>query len=232
MRGIKKVNPSQPRLTELAAKDTSAGWPEARLTGIPDSPEVDTVQASGNKVNQIGMFVIRFFILPICISLLFFPAAGVFAQEVALAVSFDKEEYRLSDPIFVDFNLKNNGKKEVYVNGRFFLNADKKGSENGEVYLVVTSPSGEVLPSKATYVTGLPKTDCFLRLRPGEEADSERKRNIRPYFDFSRPGLYKVRAVYQNKYGKEIGLDVIDEEIVSDEVVIRIVGAGSSRPDK
>lgn len=149
----------------------------------------------------------------------------VFAgDDLELTISFDKAEYKTSDQISVDFILKNKGKEALYINKRFFLNSQESDNRYREVYLSVISPSGEKLPCKvSTSEVGLPKTDYFVLLGPGEEVNLDRKRSIKYYFDFSAPGVYKIKAVYQNVYGEEIGIDAFKDKVESDTVKIKIV---------
>ncbi len=161
----------------------------------------------------------------IIIGLFFFSQQGACAARgnLALSISFDKSEYEKTEPIFITFTLKNHGKKPVYVNKRFFLNSKDSNSEDREIYLLVTSPLGEALPYKISQDTGFPKSDYFVLLNPKDEITSERKRNIRYFFDFKEPGVYEVKAVYQNVFGEEIGLDAFKGELVSKVVKIKIV---------
>ena len=82
-----------------------------------------------------------------------------------------------TEPIKTKFILANNGKKPVFVNNRFFINSKDSPKEQREIYLIVISPSGEKLPCKISGETGLPRTDNFVFLQPGEEAALKRERN-------------------------------------------------------
>jgi len=139
------------------------------------------------------------------------------------SVSLDKNEYKPKDPINVTFKLENEGKEPVYVNKRFYLSSENMPKERRDVFLIVTSPSGAKLPCKFSYETGIPKSDYFELLQPGREVVSEYPRNLRGYFDFNEEGTYKVVAVYENIYGKEIGLDAFKDKITSTPVMIKIV---------
>ncbi len=139
------------------------------------------------------------------------------------SIIFDKEEYTTKDQIKIDFKLENKGKKDVVVNTRFFLNGKESPREKGEVYLEVISPSGKELPLKHTRETGLPRTDDFVVLKPGEERSTKRPFNITYFYDFKTPGTYKITAVYQNVFGDEIGLkEAFKERLKSKEVIIKI----------
>lgn len=141
-----------------------------------------------------------------------------------LYLSFDKNEYKTNEPIYMNFKLKNKGNKPVYVNKRFYVNSKDSKPGDREVYLRITGPSGEKLPCKASYDTGFPKMDYFVLLKPKEEITSERKKNLKAYFDLKTPGEYKVIAIYQNIYGPEIGVDAFKSKITSEPVTIKIVG--------
>lgn len=156
--------------------------------------------------------------------LLFSQVNDVFAYRgLEISISFDRDEYRQSDPVYINFKIENKRKRPVYVNKRFYLNSEESPEKHREVYLTVQSPSGEELVCKASYETGLPKTDYFVLLKPDEETISDRKQNIKGYFDFKETGLYKITAIYQNIYGKEIGIDALKDMLISKPVTIRIV---------
>ncbi|MCQ9204774.1 MAG: hypothetical protein NG737_00450 [Omnitrophica bacterium] len=144
-------------------------------------------------------------------------------RDLVLTLLFDKSQYKKSDQIYVEFKLKNNGEEAVYVNNRFYLNSKVSKKDDREIYLSVISPKGIGLPSKISQETGLPKTDDFILLKSGEETVSQRKRGIKPYFDFLELGVYKITGIYQNVYGREIGLNVYKGRITSEPVTIEIV---------
>ncbi|MBN1405846.1 MAG: hypothetical protein JW946_04935 [Candidatus Omnitrophica bacterium] len=130
-------------------------------------------------------------------------------------MSLDKQEYKKGETIAAEFKLKNTGKQQVYINKRFFI--------PGEISLSVIAPSGDSLPCKVSYEPGLPKTDYFALLLPGEEIAAERKISINYYFDFNEPGVYKIAASYQNKYGSELGIDAFKDKVASKPVTIKIM---------
>jgi len=149
------------------------------------------------------------------------PAA---AEDVRLILSFEKEEFKQDEPINAEFILKNTGKGPVYVNKRFQVGSKDFPKKDREIYMKVISPKGEEVPYKASpYEMGLPKSDYFVLLGPGEEASIDRKRNIKGYFDFKEPGEYKITATYENAYGAEIGLDAVKGKIESEPVVVKII---------
>ena len=145
------------------------------------------------------------------------------SKGVQFSITLDKTEYKKTDPIQITFTLKNNGKKPIYVNKRFYVNQEDSPKKKREVYFILTSPSGEKLPyRKRSYETGLPKTDHFVLLKSGEEISSKRKRSLKGYFDIKELGKYKLTAVYQNVYGSEFGVDACREKITSPPVTIEI----------
>lgn len=154
-----------------------------------------------------------------------FTSVEMFAlsQDMEFTISCDKtESYKTQDPIKITFTLKNIGTAPVYVNKRFFLGPEEDLINDREVFLSVTSPSGQKLPYKFSYKTGFPKADYFALLSPGEEAVSEYPRNINGSFEFNEPGEYKITAVYQNAYGPEIGIDAFKNRIESNAVTVNI----------
>lgn len=160
------------------------------------------------------------------LTLFFLFACGSAAAEkgMQLSIVLDKEEYGKSDPISMNFKLKNTGKEPVYINKRFQIASKDSPKEDREVYLTVISPKGDELPYKASpYKTGLPKSDYFVLLNAGEETTSEHKMNLKGFFELNEAGEYKIIATYQNVYGKEIGLDTFKEEIKSKPITIKII---------
>ncbi|MCK5451510.1 MAG: hypothetical protein KAI70_07080 [Candidatus Omnitrophica bacterium] len=141
---------------------------------------------------------------------------------LVMVVSTDKTEYKKTDGIMVTLKLENCGKNALYVNNRFFLNSDKSDPKNKEVHFIVEDPSGEKMLCKIDLETGLPRTDNFISLAPGEETEIKRPRNIKYFFDFENVGEYKITAVYQNVYGEEIGVNAFKGKIISNPVIIKI----------
>lgn len=141
-----------------------------------------------------------------------------------LTLVFEEDEYKASESISIDFQLKNTGKEPIYINKRLFVNSKKSKPEQREIYLEVTGPGGEKLPGQdRVFETGFPKTDYFVLLAPGEEVALERKKSLKSYFNIKEPGEYTIKAIYQNVYGKELGLDVFKDKVTSESVTIKIV---------
>lgn len=145
------------------------------------------------------------------------------AEGIQLILSFEKEEFKQDEALNAEFILKNTGQDPVYVNKRFQVGSKDFPAKDREIYMKVISPAGEDLPYKASnYEMGLPKSDYFVLLGRGEEANIERKRNIKGYFDFTETGEYRITATYENTYGAEIGLDTVKGPVESGPVIIRI----------
>lgn len=141
---------------------------------------------------------------------------------IEFVISTDKDEYKKDEGISIDFKLKNAGTKPVYVNKRFNVNSDDSPPKQREVSLEVIAPSKEKLPFTRSYETGLPKSDYFILLKPGEEAGLDRPRYLKGYFEIKDAGTYKITAVYQNSCGDEIGLDAFKGKAKSNTVTIKI----------
>jgi len=158
------------------------------------------------------------------VGLVFMLQVNCFAASaiLKLTVALDKGEYKKDEAVNATFKLRNEGKSPVYVNKRLYLGSEAMPKEQKDMFLIVTSPAGVKLPCKFSYEAGYPKSDYFELLEPGKEVISEYPRNLRGYFDFNEPGTYKVVAVYQNVYGREIGLDAFKEKITSSPVIFVI----------
>ncbi len=145
------------------------------------------------------------------------------AEELTFSLVFEKQEHKPSEPIEVRFKLQNRGKKTLTVNTRFKLGSPQAAPDQREVFLEARSPSGAVLPAKfPDGETGLPKSEYFQLLEPGAEAISERKWDVRDYFDFKEPGAYTLTATYENVFGKEIGIDAVKERYTT-QTTLKIV---------
>jgi len=158
--------------------------------------------------------------------LLFFFSQTCFAKtpNLKFSILLDQSEYKGQEPINATFKLENTGKESIWVNKRFYLNSEDIAKDRrGEVALKVTSPSGKQLPCKFSYETGFPKSGYFELLEPAKEVVSEYPRNLRGYFSFEEPGVYKVVALYQNIFGREIGLDVFKDKLTSEPVSVKII---------
>lgn len=144
------------------------------------------------------------------------------SSKLEFRASLDKSSYASGEPVMVSFALKNTGKQPVWVNTRFYLSAQSVPDEDREVFLILTSPSGKELPCIFSYPTGLPKSGYFTRLEPGQEAASEHPRDLRGFFELKDAGAYTVRAVYQNVFGVELGLDAFKGPVKSTPVTFTI----------
>lgn len=135
-----------------------------------------------------------------------------------------KEEYANQEPLNAMFKLENIGRIPVWVNKRFYLGSENVSrNRRGEVTLKVISPAGKELECKFFHEAGLPKSEFFKLLEPGGEVISEHPRNLRGYFDFTEPGIYKIVAIYENIFGKEIGLDAFRKKLTAEAVSLKII---------
>lgn len=148
--------------------------------------------------------------------------SAIAAKGIEFTISLDKAEYKKTEAITIDFKLKNKTDKPVYINKRFNVNSEESPPEQREVSITVIAPSGEKLPFTRSYETGLPKSDYFAPLDPGEEAGLDRPRNMRAYFEIKDAGTYKITADYQNACGDEIGLDAFKDNVKSNTVTMKI----------
>ena len=146
---------------------------------------------------------------------------------IVFTATLDKTEYTAEEPINLTFALKNQGssKNPVYVNKRFYFGSEEAPRNQKEIYVTITAPSGEKLPYKFPYEAGYPKTDYFTLLEPGQEIKAEYPRNLRGNFEFKEEGTYAVTAVYQNTFGRELGLDVFQGKLTAEPVKFEIKNA-------
>lgn len=136
------------------------------------------------------------------------------AQEVELKLALEWEEYKLSENIDCEFQLWNRGDRPIWVNKRFKLGSEKADPRQKELVLLVKEASGAPVEMKTfDHETGFPKSDFFVQLKPGEKAAADRKWNLKDLAKIEKPGEYELTAVYQNTYGKELGLDAFKQKI-------------------
>jgi len=147
-------------------------------------------------------------------------------SDIVFIATLDKAEYTGEEPINLIFALKNKGKNSVYINKRFYFGSEEAPKNQKEVYVTIAAPSGQKLSYKFPYETGYPKSDHFVPLEPGQEIKSEYPRNLRGNFEFTEPGTYTVTAVYQNTFGRELGLDVFQERLTCPPVKFEIKEPG------
>lgn len=147
-------------------------------------------------------------------------------SDLVFTATLDKIEYTADEPINLAFALKNQSKNSVYINKRFFFGSEDAPKDQKEVYAAIMSPSGQKLPFKFPYETGYPKSDYFELLEPGKEVKCEYPRNLRGNFEFTEEGAYTVNVVYQNAFGRELGLEVFSQRLTAEPVKFVIKNAG------
>lgn len=143
-------------------------------------------------------------------------------SDIVFTATLDKTEYAAEEPVNLIFVLRNKGKSPVYVNKRFYFGSEEAPKNQKEVYVTITAPSGEKLPYKFPYEPGYPKSDYFVLLEPNQEVKAEYPRNLRGNFEFAEPGTYAVTVVYQNTFGRELGLDVFGGKLAAEPVKFEI----------
>lgn len=152
--------------------------------------------------------------------------AGTKTRRVKAPVTFhlalSKAEYKQSEPIEATLALENKGKKAVWVNTRFNVNAPTQPPQEREVVLEVTGPDGEPVPCTYSYPTGFPKSEYFQLLQGRQTATAEHPRDLRTYFNFATPGRYTVVGVYENIFGAELGLPAFTGPAKSKPVTVTI----------
>jgi hypothetical protein len=149
-------------------------------------------------------------------------AASARKPKLEFRASLDKTSYTRDDPILVTLTLKNTGKQPAWVNTRFYLSSKTVPPDDRDVYLTVTAPSGKELECTFNYPTGLPKTDYFKLLEPGQEVAADSPRDLRSFFTFEETGPYRVTATYHNVFGAELGLDAVKGPLESKPVTFTI----------
>ena len=150
---------------------------------------------------------------------------GAPSASLALHVALEKPEFSLKAPdsIMLRFSLRNTGQSPVWVNSRFYLGAKTGSAHDREVYLEVVDGAGQPVPCEHSFPTGLPKSDYFKLLQPGEEATADYPRDLRGFCEVKGPGTYTVTAVYENVFGPELDLAAFKGPLRSDPVAVKVV---------
>jgi len=136
----------------------------------------------------ILMIVFAACLLPFCLA-----AAETRAEDVAFDVAPTSQAVALGSPITLTFRLRNDGRQEVLVNRRFWL--------NHVVHLEVTAPSGRKAEWCGPLVDFLVSRRDYTILKPtGQVARTMRvscDAGRTPGYSFDTPGEYVVRVRYE-----------------------------------
>ena len=175
--------------------------------------DVRSAKSSRNRRNPLLLAAFATFLLSVGAR----QASAAKPPALEFRASLDKRSYAIHEPVMISFMLKNTGKGPAWVNTRFYLSAQSAPQDDRDVYVILTAPSGNDIPCTFSYPTGLPKSDYFKSLEPGQEAASESPRDLHGFFgELKEPGTYTVRAVYHNVFGAELGLDVFKGTLKSE----------------
>jgi hypothetical protein len=137
--------------------------------------------------------------------------------EIRLELLIEKRSYKMSEPIEMKFKLVNVGKKPIWINTRMKSGTPSADPRQREVWVEMEGPDGKSVASKIRdWPTGLPKSESFQLLQPGQSFVHEKAWDLRDIFEIDRPGTYRIRATYHNVFGKELGLDVFQGPIQAD----------------
>lgn len=139
-------------------------------------------------------------------------------------IQADKVGYSKNAPIFLQMSITNTGKKTVFINKRFIINSPDQPKEagTGEVYLTVTSPTGDTLSFNAFLEVGYPTNKDYIKLEPGKMIGNDNKQDINRLYDFSKNSEYKITAYYYNYFNKGITPQPWQGKIKSNTIVIQI----------
>ena len=137
-------------------------------------------------------------------------------------MSFDKAAYGRREPVSFRLTLENTGREALWVNTRFHLNSREASIEDREVALVIISPSSRILPCKFSDTTGLPRSDDFVLVEPGQSVASAGGQDLRTYADLPEPGTYQIVALYDNIFGDELEIPAFRGTLASEPVKFEI----------
>ena len=137
------------------------------------------------------------------------------ADTLEFRIEVEPGEFKAGQPVPGRMTLKNVSGAPVRVNQRLLVNFHKSPHE---VYFDVTDEKGEKAPFSLLVNAGQPKESDFAELAPGE-AVSRAIDLGRAYL--TRPGLFTVKAVYENTHGRE-GAAVWQGRLESNTLSVRV----------
>jgi hypothetical protein len=126
--------------------------------------------------------------------------------DLTVSVSLERERYEgtnvfsSADPVRVHVSVKNEGAGPLCLNS-----APGVGPANDPeavICFIVTGPSGTEIPAQAKYELAIPEEGDFITAATGEGLFKNFDLN-RGHYDLTAPGVYSVKAVYQNYHRAE-----------------------------
>ncbi|MCL4709489.1 hypothetical protein KJ068_30435 [bacterium] len=153
---------------------------------------------------------------------------GVVALERESNFSFeihtDSTAFRNGAPIIIGMSITNNSDSAVLVNKRFLVNAPDiaKDTGSGEVYLIITSSTGDTLPFDAIAEVSYPVQADYAILFPGKKLASNHQENLSRYYNFHHKGEYCITGYYYNFYSEGIEPKPWQGKIESNTITILI----------
>jgi hypothetical protein len=144
-------------------------------------------------------------------------AGGTSKGSLVLFIELEKQVYRQGESIHVEGILHNTSPTPLVVQNRFAF-------PGPDVYLEIKEQSGKTtlkwLPPEPPI--SLNKAD-FVRLGSKEKVSfTLRDIQIHVYKGLTE-GTYTLRGIYKNQSGEELGLDVWEGKVYSDEVNFQVV---------
>ena len=123
---------------------------------------------------------------------------------LVFSIDCDKDQYLLGENIYLSFTLENKDTISFLVEDDFMVNAPSAPPSARRVYLHVTSPTNEDLGFTDFIEVGYPTKDLFASIGPGEKVHSHRYL-LNESYRINSIGKYRVKGVYENYYGPELG---------------------------
>ncbi len=148
------------------------------------------------------------------VCLLLLPGAPAMAQSVELALTSDKTEFMLGEPVVVLVALKNTGHDTLYVSPEF-------GPEGGNIDYIVTGPDGKAKSFSPLYVQD--RAD-FRPLAPGQTF----RGTARIFYGgngytFQDPGNYSVVASTGKSRSSPLRLKVLPPQNAAEREQARLI---------
>ena len=141
---------------------------------------------------------------------------------VTFQLSLDKSTYARGESIRISFSLRNTGHQPAWVNKRMFVSGSQVTNEHREIFLRVSTSSGQSVDCERSFSAGLPRSDDFMLLEAGQEAVGEQPRDLRADCTLEHPGTYRIVAVYDNSFGSELGLETVKGPLTSPTVTFSV----------
>jgi hypothetical protein len=117
-------------------------------------------------------------------------------DDLLLFLRLDKKKVTPGELPEATVILSNEGRRELLVNARLLSVPEGSPDTIGEIIFSIDGPPGSLNLTVFSVNAGRAKVQDFARLMPGETL--VKSYDLRKYFRFTDPGVYKASVTYRN----------------------------------